>query len=66
MLSNRITVKSLNPALGAEVKGVDVRLPLTPEVVSQIHSAWMEYQVLVFPCQPISDKIARSGDEVFR
>ena len=30
MLSNSITVKSLNPALGAEVKGVDFRLPLTP------------------------------------
>ena len=56
MLSNSITVKSLNPALGAEVKGVDFRLPLTPEVVSQIHNAWMEYQVLVFPFQPISDK----------
>ena len=56
MLSNSITVKSLNPALGAEVKGVDFRLPLTPEIVSQIHNAWMEYQVLVFPCQPISDK----------
>ena len=56
MLSNSITVKSLNPALGAEVKGVDFRLPLTPEVVSQIHNAWMEYQVLVFPSQPISDK----------
>ena len=50
MVSKSITVKNLNPALGAEVKGVDFRLPLTSEVVSQIHNAWMEYQVLVFPC----------------
>ena len=66
MVSKSITVKSLDPALGAEVKGVDFRLPRAPEVVSQTHNAWREYQVLVFPCQPISDKTARSGDEVFR
>ena len=36
MVSKSITVKNLNPALGAEVKGVDFRLPLTPDVVSQI------------------------------
>ena len=56
MVSKSITVKSLDPALGAEVKGVDFRLPLAPEDASQIHNAWMENQVLVFPCQPISDK----------
>ena len=48
MVSKSIKVKSLDPALGAEVKGVDFRLPLAPEVVSQIQNAWMEYQVLVF------------------
>tara|TARA_B100000676_G_scaffold296980_1_gene337990 strand:- start:221 stop:1096 length:876 start_codon:yes stop_codon:yes gene_type:complete len=56
MVSNSIIVESLNPALGAKVKGVDFRSPLTPEVVSQIHNAWMEYQVLVFPSQSISDE----------
>ncbi len=50
-----ITVRRLNPALGAEVQGVDMRRPLDPPAFHAIHAAWMEHLVLVFPHQRITD-----------
>jgi alpha-ketoglutarate-dependent taurine dioxygenase len=50
-----ITVKLRHPALGAEVRGVDMRQPLDPEAVQAVRDAWTRHLVLVFPEQDISD-----------
>ena len=51
----RITVRPLGAALGAEVRGVDMRQPLDAETRKEILDAWMKYLVLVFPGQKITD-----------
>ena len=50
-----ITVKPRHPALGAEIRGVDMRKPVDAETVRQIHDAWMKHLVVVFPDQRIGD-----------
>ncbi len=42
-------------ACGATVQGVDLTRPLTAEEVGAIRAAWLQYHVLVFPDQPMSD-----------
>ncbi|MSP03053.1 MAG: TauD/TfdA family dioxygenase [Acetobacteraceae bacterium] len=49
-----IAVKPLHPALGAEIRGVDLREPLDPETFQEVHDAWMEHLVVVFPDQRIT------------
>lgn len=44
-----IEVRRLSYALGAEVRGVDLRNPLDGDTVAAIRRAWLEHQVLVFP-----------------
>ncbi len=51
----RITVRPLNPALGAEVRGVDMRQPLDAQTRQEVLDAWMQHLVLVFPEQKITD-----------
>ena len=51
-----ITVKPRHPALGAEIRGVDMKKPLDAETVKQVHDAWMEHLVVVFPDQQITDQ----------
>lgn len=43
-------------ACGASVRGVDLTKPLAAEMVSEIRSAWLEYQVLSFPDQAMTDE----------
>jgi alpha-ketoglutarate-dependent taurine dioxygenase len=50
-----IAVKPRHPALGAEIRGVDMRQPVDAETVRQIHDAWMKHLVVVFPDQRIGD-----------
>jgi len=50
-----ITVKSRHPALGAEVRGVDMRQPIDSAARQAILDAWMKHLVVVFPDQRISD-----------
>lgn len=52
----RFQVRPLNPALGAEVRGVDMRKPLDPDAFRELHDIWMKYLVLVFPGQHVSDE----------
>ena len=49
-----IEVRRLSYALGAEVRGVDLREPLDADTVANIRRAWLEHQVLVFPDQNIT------------
>lgn len=50
-----IEVKKLHAALGAEVRGVDFREPIPEAIAKDVHAAWMEHLVLVFPDQPVTD-----------
>jgi alpha-ketoglutarate-dependent 2,4-dichlorophenoxyacetate dioxygenase len=51
-----IQVSQLHPTLGAEVRGVDLTLAVTPEVFAEIEAAFNRYGILVFPVQPVSDE----------
>jgi alpha-ketoglutarate-dependent taurine dioxygenase len=44
-----ISIRPLNPAIGAEIHGVDLRDPLDPDAKKQIHDAWLSHQVIFFP-----------------
>jgi alpha-ketoglutarate-dependent taurine dioxygenase len=50
-----LKVRSLHPALGAEVRGIDMRAPLDPATFRALHNVWMEHLVVVLPAQHISD-----------
>jgi alpha-ketoglutarate-dependent taurine dioxygenase len=52
----RFQVRPLNPALGAEVRGVEMRKPLDADAFRELHDIWMKYLVLVFPGQHVSDE----------
>ena len=55
MSSERLQVRILHPALGAEVQGIDMRHPLDADGFQAVHDAWMRHLVLVFPAQHITD-----------
>ena len=42
-------------ACGAEIRGVDLTAPLDAETIADIRAAWLDYQVLSFPDQEMSD-----------
>ena len=52
-------IEKISDAVGARVTGVDLGKKLTEEQYSEIHRAWLDYQVLVFPEQELSE-----GDQV--
>jgi Probable taurine catabolism dioxygenase len=49
-----IIVAPISPVLGAEISGVDLRAPLSPEQVAAIRAAWLKHKVLFFRDQDIS------------
>jgi alpha-ketoglutarate-dependent taurine dioxygenase len=51
-----ITVRSLHPAIGAEIRGVDLSAPMDRETFHSVHDAWMKHLVVVFPGQSITDE----------
>ena len=51
-----ITVTARHPALGAEIRGVDMRRPLDAATLQAIGDAWMRHLVVVFPDQRITDQ----------
>ena len=51
-----LSIRKLHPALGAAVTGVDFSQPLSRDTVDDIHAAWMDHLVLVFPGQAITDE----------
>ena len=53
--TSRFTVRKLHPALGAEVRGVDMRQPLDAAAFRDLHDIWMEHLVLVFLDQHVAD-----------
>ncbi|MBK19293.1 MAG: taurine catabolism dioxygenase TauD [Rhodospirillaceae bacterium] len=51
-----ITVESISNAIGARVTDIDLREEMSEETVKAVHQAWMDYQVLVFPGQDLSEE----------
>ena len=51
-----VITKQIGPCFAAEVEGVDVTRPLSPDEVAAIHAGMDTYAVLVFHDQPISDE----------
>ena len=49
-----LKIRRLSYALGAEVSGVDLRLPLDGNSFSAIHRAFLEHGVLLFRGQPLT------------
>ena len=46
-----VEVTKVTPAIGAEIRGVDLREELTNQQFSDIHQAFLDHQVLFFPGQ---------------
>jgi alpha-ketoglutarate-dependent 2,4-dichlorophenoxyacetate dioxygenase len=51
-----VTMRQVGPCFAAEVEGVDMTKPLSPEQVDAIHAGMDRYAVLVFHDQRISDE----------
>ena len=49
-------VVALDAALGAEVRGLDLRQPMDDATKAALNAAWMEHLVLVFPGQDLTDE----------
>ena len=60
-----IQVSQLHPTLGAEVRGVDLTLAVTPEVFAEIEAAFNRFGILVFPEQPIRDEQQLAFSQLF-
>ena len=50
-----LKVTPYTPVIGAEISGVDLRKPLTSEEVEQIHQAILDWKVVFFRDQQITD-----------
>jgi alpha-ketoglutarate-dependent taurine dioxygenase len=51
-----IAILPFDAGLGADVRGVDIRLPLTPFERDAIRNAWLDHLVLRFRAQQMSDE----------
>ena len=51
-----IKMRQVGPCFAAEVEGLDLRKPLTPDEVTAVHAGMDEYAVLVFHDQDIDDE----------
>jgi taurine dioxygenase len=54
-ISPSIVVKPVSPALGAEIRGVDLRQELPAQTIAEIIDAWHEHLVIVFRDQMLSE-----------
>ena len=49
-----LRIEASGQICGALVHGVDLRLPLTPEVLGGVRAAWLQHRVIAFPDQDLS------------
>lgn len=52
-MHNTLTVRALHPVFAAEIRGLDLREPLTPDIATAIEQAVDRYAVVVFRDQQI-------------
>jgi taurine dioxygenase len=50
-----LEIRKIGEALGAEVSGLDLSLPIAPEIFPRIRAAWLEHMVLRFRGQKLTD-----------
>ena len=65
MTHDIIAVVPLNPALGAEVSGVDLSRPLGSQIFREIHDALMKHQVLFFRDQEMDHEQHKTLGRLF-
>ena len=46
-----LEVETLTPHIGAKVRGINLSQPLTNEQARDVHQAWIDWKILVFPDQ---------------
>ncbi|HWN02216.1 MAG TPA: TauD/TfdA family dioxygenase, partial [Candidatus Dormibacteraeota bacterium] len=51
-----VSFRQVGPCLAAEVEGIDLTQPLSPEEVAAVHAGMDQYAVLVFHDQPLTDE----------
>ena len=49
-----LEVETLTPHIGARVRDVDLSQPLTNEQARDVHQAWIDWKILVFPNQHLN------------
>jgi taurine dioxygenase len=62
---SKIQINRLSDAIGAEIRGVDLREELDDETVGVLLDAWHEHQILLFRDQDISNDQQRAFAENF-
>ena len=50
----RINPEPVSTALGARITGLDLSRPLDEDVFAEVHQAFLDYQVLIFPKQQLN------------
>ena len=51
-----VRIRQIGPCFAGEVEGVDLRKPLSPGEIAEIHAGMDDYAVLVFHDQPLDDE----------
>lgn len=62
---HHIEVQRIAGALGAEIRGVNVALPLAPEVVAEIRQAWLDHLVIFLRDQKLAPQTLLAFAQVF-
>src|SRR5262249_59232893 len=50
-----VTTRQIGPCFAAEMEGLDLTKPLSPDEVAAVHAGMEKYAVLVFRDQPLTD-----------
>jgi taurine dioxygenase len=62
---SQFEVVPLAPALGAEIRGLDLSAPLSQANIAAIQQAWLDHQILVFRNQTLDDAQLREFSRHF-
>ena len=60
-----VTVHPASPAIGAEIRGVDISAPMDEATFAVIHKAWLDYSVLLFRGQSLDPDQQRAFVSLF-
>ena len=64
-MTSSIRVEPEDATLGATVRGIDLREPMSDEAFDEVHAVWLEHAVLVFPEQFLDDESHQSFSRRF-
>ena len=65
MTYDTITVRPNATGFGAEITGLDLSRPLTPDAQADVLAAWAAHSVLWFPDQPLSHDQLEQATQIF-